>query len=222
MVLKHMEMDGIIRQIYSAISNLPHLENTLLILCGDHGMNDGGNHGGSAPGETETALLFVSPKLRTLSPSGRKCPVTPKNGAFEFYTTVEQSDLAPTITSLLGLPIPRNNLGVLIPDFLRLWKDCTCNHTSITIVVIHANKEYKADDQLQLLLRNALQILSNVKAQFPGLDFENVQEDCQVGDHPLVCEWKIASKAIQGYRETGGSVSPALTRLYKVNCLPYS
>jgi ethanolamine phosphate transferase 2 subunit G len=117
-----MEMDQIVRQIYDAIANLPHLESTLFILCGDHGMNDGGNHGGSAPGETETALLFLSPKLKPLSPSGRKCPVTPRNG-FEFYSKVEQSDLAPTISSLMGLPIPRNNLGVFIPEFLKLWKD---------------------------------------------------------------------------------------------------
>jgi ethanolamine phosphate transferase 2 subunit G len=122
MVPKHMEMDAVVRQIFNAISYLPHLKSTLFILCGDHGMNDGGNHGGSAPGETETALLFVSPKLKRLSPSGRKCPVTPKNG-FEFYSKVEQSDLAPTISSLMGLPVPRNNLGVLIPDVLALWKD---------------------------------------------------------------------------------------------------
>jgi ethanolaminephosphotransferase len=122
MIPKHMEMDGIVQQIFNAITHLPHLQSTLFILCGDHGMNEGGNHGGSAPGETETALVFLSPKLKPLTPSGRKCPVTPQNW-FDFYTKVEQSDLAPTISSLLGLPIPRNNLGVLLPDFLALWED---------------------------------------------------------------------------------------------------
>src|ERR1700761_3838592 len=135
MVPKHMEMDGVVRQIYDAISNLPHLESTLLILCGDHGMNDGGNHGGSAPGEQETALLFLSPKLKQLSPSGQKCPVTPKNG-FQFYKMVEQSDLAPTITSLMGLPIPRNSLGVMIPEFLELWKDRTSTQDSLISLII--------------------------------------------------------------------------------------
>jgi ethanolaminephosphotransferase len=122
MIPKHMEMDAIVQQIFNAITHLPHLQSTLFILCGDHGMNEGGNHGGSAPGETETALVFLSPKLKPLSPSGRKCPVTPRSW-FDFYTKVEQSDLAPTISSLMGLPIPRNNLGVLLPDFLALWED---------------------------------------------------------------------------------------------------
>jgi ethanolaminephosphotransferase len=122
MIPKHMEMDAIVQQIFNAITHLPHLQSTLFILCGDHGMNEGGNHGGSAPGESETALVFLSPKLKPLAPAGRKCPVTPRNW-FDFYTKVEQSDLAPTITSLMGLPIPRNNLGVLLPDFLALWED---------------------------------------------------------------------------------------------------
>jgi ethanolaminephosphotransferase len=122
MVPKHMEMDGIIKQIYYAISQLPHLESTLFVLSGDHGMNEAGNHGGSAPGETSTALVFISPKLKPLSPSGRKCPTTPRHN-YDFYTKVDQSDLAPTISTLMGVPIPRNNLGVFIPEFLGLWKD---------------------------------------------------------------------------------------------------
>ena len=116
-----MEMDSIVGQIYNAMLTEPHLNSTLFILCGDHGMNDVGNHGGSAPGETSPALVFLAPKLRPLS-SGRKSPVSPTKD-FTFYKRVEQSDLAPTISALLGLPIPRNNLGVIIPDLLSLWQD---------------------------------------------------------------------------------------------------
>src|ERR1700760_2244868 len=121
MIPKHMEMDAVVGMIYNALLTQPHLNSTLFILCGDHGMNDGGNHGGSAPGETSPALVFLAPKLRPLSP-GRKCPVSPTRD-FTFYKRVEQSDLAPTISSLLGLPVPRNNLGVVIPEFLSLWRD---------------------------------------------------------------------------------------------------
>ena len=50
MVPKQREMDDIVRMIYNAREEEEHLHKTLLVLCGDHGMNDGGNHGGSAPG----------------------------------------------------------------------------------------------------------------------------------------------------------------------------
>ena len=69
-----------------------------------------------------------------------------------------------------------------------------------------------------MLLRNALQILTIVKAQFPGLSFDNVDNagDCDIADHPLVCEWSTASRMIREYRESGGSISPVLSRLHKV------
>ena len=136
MVPKQVEMDGIVERIYTAIETQPHLSSTLFILVGDHGMNDAGNHGGSGPGETSPALVFMSPKLGKVAPwyewhgDGRnqgvqavplKAPAVPRDGEFGFYNTIEQSDLAPTIALLLGIPVPRNNLGVFIPEFVHLW-----------------------------------------------------------------------------------------------------
>ena len=121
MIPKQREMDEIVRQVYTAMENHDYLEKTLFILCGDHGMNDAGNHGGSAPGETSPALVFISPKLRDISP-GKRSPV-PIIEDFQYYSTVEQSDVAPTLAGLLGFPVPRNNLGVFIVDFLPFWPD---------------------------------------------------------------------------------------------------
>lgn len=119
MIPKQREMDGIVQQIFHAIENHEYLDNALLVLCGDHGMNDAGNHGGSAPGETSPALVFVSPKLRRIT-TGRQSPVSIQED-FQYYSTVEQSDVAPTLAGLLGFPVPRNNLGVFIIDFLPFW-----------------------------------------------------------------------------------------------------
>jgi ethanolaminephosphotransferase len=123
MIPKQQEMDGIVRDIYNAIENEDHLSNTLFVLCGDHGMNDGGNHGGSSPGETSPALVFMSSKLTKLTAGyPMQSPVKPKNeGEFEYYRMVEQSDIAPTIAGLLGFPVPRNNLGVFLREFLWFW-----------------------------------------------------------------------------------------------------
>ena len=121
MLPKQREMDGIVRQIYEAIEAEDLLSSTLLVLCGDHGMTDAGNHGGSAPGETSPALVFMSPKLKLIS-SGIQFPAHVEEN-FQYYTTIEQSDIAPTLGALLGFPVPRNNLGAFIPQFMPFWSE---------------------------------------------------------------------------------------------------
>ncbi|KAL6719578.1 major facilitator superfamily transporter protein [Lecanora helva] len=122
MIPKQSEMDGIVQQVYKAIEDKSHLRSTLLVLCGDHGMNDAGNHGGSAEGETSPALVFISPKLRTIW-DGAECPINTPNSRFGYYRTIEQSDIAPTLAGLLGFPVPLNNLGLFIPELLHFWDD---------------------------------------------------------------------------------------------------
>lgn len=128
MVPKQREMDDIVRRIYQSMVARDHMSSTLLVLCGDHGMNDAGNHGASSPGETSPALVFVSPKLKGLQKK-LESPITYRED-FSYYTKVEQSDIAPTLGALLGFPVPQNNLGALIVDFLPFWPNsmppCPC------------------------------------------------------------------------------------------------
>jgi ethanolaminephosphotransferase len=116
---KQRQMDDIVRDVYHAMETHDHLSSSLLVLSGDHGMNEAGNHGGSSAGEVSTALLFVSPKLKSTF-AGLESPLS-SSESFQFYDTVEQSDIAPTLAALLGFPVPRNNLGLIIPSFLELW-----------------------------------------------------------------------------------------------------
>lgn len=181
MLPKQREMDGIVKTIFEAIESEPHLDSTLLVICGDHGMNDAGNHGASSPGETSPALVFMSPKLKSIS-SGLPAPARPKD-EFDYYTTVEQSDLAPTIAALLGFPVPKNNLGALIPDFLSFWP--------------------QSKDKIQVLVRNARQLLQIVTATFGGDLFgDEVDVDpctTKASDvEELACDWrKINTRASQ-------------------------
>ena len=119
MIPKQHEMDDIVRQIYKAIETEDFLKSTLLVLCGDHGMNDAGNHGGSSSGETSPALVFISPKFKKITP-GLQSPA-PFTEDFHYHNYVSQSDIAPTLGGLLGFPIPKNNLGAFIVDFLPMW-----------------------------------------------------------------------------------------------------
>jgi ethanolaminephosphotransferase len=82
-------------------------------------MNDAGNHGGASAGETSPALLFISPKLEALG-APQQSPIEAFDD-LQYYRTVEQADITPTLAGLLGLPIPLNSLGVFIPEFLDLW-----------------------------------------------------------------------------------------------------
>lgn len=121
MIPKQKEMDLVVKEIYKAMESQEHLLSTLLVLCGDHGMNDAGNHGGASPGETSPALVFISPKIRQIQNEGAS--LEPPSADFKYYQSVEQSDIAPTLAGLLGFPIPLNSLGVFIPQFLPIWKN---------------------------------------------------------------------------------------------------
>lgn len=303
MLPKQREMDGIVETIYDAIDNLPHLQNTLLVLAGDHGMNAGGNHGGSAPGETSPALVFISPKLRQVTcdagladtmglqddaaapvvqkpasaatifateqrqridkagsesdkielanqlaktwgfmseadkqvyeslafrdkmryeeerakvicqvPVIHKAPTSPKDGTeFEYYRKVEQSDLVPTLAALLGVPVSRNNLGIIIPEMLKFW---TTSEGSLR------------SDQ-QLLYRNALQVLTILKAAYGDEPFaarpddeghiDVVEQstrclDLAEGAEQLSCKWHLVQHSIS-HGNTDDSVMIDVSRL---------
>ncbi|KAA8643181.1 mannose-ethanolamine phosphotransferase LAS21 [Aspergillus tanneri] len=117
MITKQHEMDSIITQVYTALEREEHLQSTLFIVCGDHGMTDAGNHGGSSMGETSPALLFISPMFKALK-TRNESPTEPLID-LQYYRTVEQTDITPTLAALLGLPIPLNSLGIFIPELLN-------------------------------------------------------------------------------------------------------
>ncbi|KAK3073536.1 major facilitator super transporter protein, partial [Teratosphaeriaceae sp. CCFEE 6253] len=152
MLPKQREMDGIVRMIYEAMQTEPQHVNTLLVLAGDHGMNAGGNHGGSGPGETEPALLFASPKFRARRDARvYECPTLPAEGTeFQYYGKVQQSDVVPTLAGLMGLPIPKNSLGVFIGELAGVLP----SSRSVT----------------RVLYRNAVQMKRVVEAAY-GADF---------------------------------------------------
>ncbi|KAF9274682.1 major facilitator super transporter protein [Mortierella alpina] len=134
---KQAEMDSVAETIYKTLlakdavsgsddgsaQELP----TLFILCGDHGMNEVGNHGGSSRSEISTSFLFLSPHFENEQAKkaiqARVDPYryTENREEYQYYKSVSQVDLVPTLSLLLGLPIPKNSVGKLIPDlFLDL------------------------------------------------------------------------------------------------------
>ncbi len=179
MAPKQREMDRVVEDIYHGMEKNAHLASSLLILCGDHGMNEAGNHGGSSSGEVNTALTFISPKFQAVY-RGFDSPRA-STSDYSFYDRVEQSDIAPTLASLLGFPIPLNSLGVIIPTLLELWP--------------------QELDKLDLLVANAHQIAVIANATYPEAfkKFSSIQA-CELANSDaeiLSCAWLETRNAVQ-------------------------
>jgi GPI ethanolamine phosphate transferase 3 subunit O len=120
MISKLQQMDDVLRRVVDLLD-----DDTLLVLLGDHGMDRTGDHGGDGVFETSAALWIYS-KGRELSTDDSSVPsglveYTTFPGADVPHRWIQQIDLVPTLALLLGLPIPFNNLGSLIPELF--WRD---------------------------------------------------------------------------------------------------
>ncbi|XP_062535293.1 GPI ethanolamine phosphate transferase 3-like [Armigeres subalbatus] len=104
MTRKLNEMDVLIRNVTEQMD-----DETTLIVIGDHGMTQTGDHGGESSDEVD-ALFFMYSKGSPLLPQGYD----------EHVTEIQQIDLVPLLSTLLGVPVPYSNLGQinfqLIPD----------------------------------------------------------------------------------------------------------
>ncbi|KAG8982309.1 mannose-ethanolamine phosphotransferase gpi13 [Tulasnella sp. JGI-2019a] len=131
---KLQQMDKVLRQVVNELD-----DDTLLIVLGDHGMDSKGDHGGDGILETSSAMWIYSKSVELSIPllvstmldakatprvaqrvDEGLLPVTTFPGSNTPTRSVQQIDIVPTLSLLLGLPIPFNNLGMIIPElFLR-------------------------------------------------------------------------------------------------------
>ncbi|RIA98610.1 alkaline-phosphatase-like protein [Glomus cerebriforme] len=126
MVPKQYEMDEVVKIIYEIILEQdkkriqedPNVKPTLFVLCGDHGMNEAGNHGGSSTGETSTAFVFMSSIFDSMKHVPETFSAPLDEHSMSFYKVINQVDFVSTISYLFGIPIPKNNLGILLLDLL--------------------------------------------------------------------------------------------------------
>ncbi|EED19316.1 phosphoethanolamine N-methyltransferase, putative [Talaromyces stipitatus ATCC 10500] len=107
MAAKLKQMDQVLRNVIEKID-----DDTLLIVIGDHGMDSKGDHGGESDDEVEAALWMYSRKgiFGRTNSDYKIPPSTAKERA------IPQIDIVPTLSLLLGIPIPFNNLGSPIEE----------------------------------------------------------------------------------------------------------
>ncbi|KAK3577520.1 hypothetical protein CHS0354_026476 [Potamilus streckersoni] len=132
---KLQEMDDVIQKIYNALEKETTIS-SLILICGDHGMSDQGSHGGASVSEVTVPAVFLSPSFSNI----------PESSQGEI---IQQIDLPPTLSVLLGIPIPKNNLGSVV--------------TSTLI-------GYSKEEVLWFLYSNAEQIVKLFEANFENYD----------------------------------------------------
>ena len=171
---KEVEMDDVVRQIYTALEEQSIHANTLFVLAGDHGMTDNGNHGGDTPAEIASALLFMSPKFRSLRNTFTS--PQPRNPKYTFYSVVDQVDIVPTLGTLLGFSIPAGSVGVVIKQLLAIFPDFS--------------------QQMRVLMRNARQIVTLLRLKH-GLEgpihLDSCDSTCHCGSDKarrVLCLWE--------------------------------
>ncbi|XP_030558101.1 GPI ethanolamine phosphate transferase 2 [Drosophila novamexicana] len=97
---KLKEMDDAVKKILDH----KNMANYLLMLTGDHGMADGGGHGGNTPAEITVPLYLYSKNCSKYAPSTKR---------------YNQIDLTPTLALLLSIEIPTMSIGCIIPEMLQ-------------------------------------------------------------------------------------------------------
>jgi hypothetical protein len=105
----HADLDGILQATLTLdnyleqIKNSLDLSHTVLMVLSDHGYTTNGGYGGSEPGIIWHPLVIVGKNI------------IPGN-----YSNVHQTDIAPTISALLGLPAPTAAQGRVLTEMLML------------------------------------------------------------------------------------------------------
>ncbi|KQK02046.1 GPI ethanolamine phosphate transferase 2 isoform X2 [Brachypodium distachyon] len=170
MTKKLKEMDDVIRRIHTASMSLQDSpDRTLLVVVSDHGMTEGGNHGGSSYEETDSLALFIGHSVE----SSYCSPYDQKEAL--------QVDLAPTLALLFGIPIPKNNIGILLPELVNSLTD---------------------DQKLRSLELNSWQIVRLLQEQLPAICFEhciNPNDGWGIGMLPESTEEKLCHLLSKAY-----------------------
>lgn len=128
MTRKLTEMNDVIKKLVETID-----DDTMLLVMGDHGMTSTGDHGGGSEDETD-ALLFAFSKQHKFVPKAYDNNVN----------VIQQIDLTPTLSTILGIPVPFSNLGKIS---LQLLPDISINglhrHQLLLTHLWHNSKQIK-------------------------------------------------------------------------------
>lgn len=154
------QMNDVIKDVIEKID-----DDTLLIVIGDHGMDSTGNHGGDAPDELESTLFMYSKSANFYKREKLEYNIA---NLGENYRQVNQIDLVSTISLLLGLPIPYNNLGFPIDEAFTNEQELN----SASLKVIRQLQQFRNDtaNLSPAISEYYSQLMRNYSPRFPIID----------------------------------------------------
>ncbi|KAJ1966171.1 major facilitator super transporter protein [Dipsacomyces acuminosporus] len=186
---KQREMDKVVKDVFEIVTRKDEermskdssAKPTLFVLLGDHAMNEIGNHGGNSKLETSTVFVFMGHGIQS-----KKIADEGKNALSALLAKeVPQIDLVPTLALLFGVPIPKNNLGLPLPELLKM---------------------YSEKERLELIQTAAHQIFQVVCANDPSLERIRVAE--------ITSQASTAKEVLPACDSVGGGVGSELRCRY--------
>ncbi|BBN10679.1 GPI ethanolamine phosphate transferase 3 subunit O [Marchantia polymorpha subsp. ruderalis] len=125
MVEKLKQYNDVIENVATLLKNMSEpgglLEDTLLIVMGDHGQTLNGDHGGGTPEEVETALFALSThhnSRSSLPESLKSCEV--EDPVIGCISSIPQLDFSASMSSFLGVPFPYGSVGQVNAELFDL------------------------------------------------------------------------------------------------------
>uniref|UniRef100_A0A8C8GJ45 GPI ethanolamine phosphate transferase 1 n=1 Tax=Oncorhynchus tshawytscha TaxID=74940 RepID=A0A8C8GJ45_ONCTS len=143
-------VDSGVKELVSMVEDLFGNDGrTAYVFTSDHGMTNWGSHGAGHPSETLTPLLVWGAGVHTAQRVTE--PQKYSDGYLQEWqleglrrVDVNQADIAPLMSSLIGVPIPLNSVGVLPLQYLN------------------NSDQFKAES----MYSNAIQILEQFKVKY--------------------------------------------------------
>ncbi|XP_052835373.1 GPI ethanolamine phosphate transferase 1 [Drosophila gunungcola] len=192
-----------IRQTYDLFESVFNDSRTAYLMTADHGMNDAGQHGGGGDREVETPFMLWGAGVNRMAPDpGQNFTVDNEGLTLPLYQ-LEQTQLAPLMSALIGLPPPMNNMALLPLGFLNA-------SAQYEVQALHLNAMQLLAQARILIKRHEDGILYALLPKFEDLD------SAQIDQYPQRMKYLVAQEYFDEARKISTKMAKEAQR-----CLEY-
>nr|XP_054748696.1 GPI ethanolamine phosphate transferase 1-like [Lytechinus pictus] len=172
-------VDSGIKEIVGLLEDtFDHDGKTAYLLTSDHGMTDWGSHGASHPDETLTPLLSWGAGIREARYATNQHFQDTFLQDWDLEDVerhdVNQADIAPLMSSLIGVPFPLNSVGVLPLDYLNGTEEYKARSLLTNAKQIIAQYEVKENQKFDTTLRALFRPFKPLSSGHKELLFKNI------------------------------------------------
>ncbi|KAH8288368.1 hypothetical protein KR054_001704 [Drosophila jambulina] len=210
-----------IRSTYELFERVFNDSRTAYLLTSDHGIADYSMHGGSSPHERETPLFIWGAGVKRIVGQNAVFP-TKKN-----VSVVQQIQLAPLMSALIGLPPPMNNIAMMPVGYLNVsteYEAMALHLNALQIldqaeIVINRNKRALFCKWLPRFKELKIQQIAAYKANFQSLVSQGHSQEAMADCQRII---RLAQRCLtyyHGYYQTPLLVATTVSYLVWLYCL---